>query len=90
MYKDLENMGHTSTQVTPDNKTYICLTEKGKKSCLRKLEEVQSLTNYLSRINQDKYAEEEDKSKDLRSKSQGLTDTELKFEGLIMRISSWD
>ena len=92
MYKDLADRGDVRKEVTADNKTYISLTEKGKKSCLRKLEELHGLKDYLSKIpSEDKYAEDEDEStRDLRSKSQGLTDIELKIEELITHISSWD
>jgi predicted transcriptional regulator len=92
MYEDLEDRGDVRKEVTADNKTYISLTEKGKKSCIRKLEELHSLKDYLSKIaSEDQYADDEDKSTGhLRSKSQGLTDTELKIEELIAHISGWD
>jgi hypothetical protein len=89
-YEDLEVRGDVRKSITADNKTYISLTEKGEKSCLRRLEELEGLKSYLSKIpSEDRYAEDEDLS-DLRSKSQGLTDTELKIEELITHISTWD
>lgn len=76
---------------------HISLTEKGEKICLKKLEELYDLKDYLIRIPslQDKYTEgyelqQNEWSKDVVSKSQGFTDVEIKAEELITRISSWN
>jgi hypothetical protein len=92
MYEGLEKKGEIKREITAENKTYITLTEKGTKSCLKKLEELQTLRGYLTKIPslQDKYAGQDESRKDLRSKSQGLTETEVRVEELIARISSLD
>jgi SNF2 family DNA or RNA helicase len=89
MYEELKDKGDVRREITTDNKTFISLTEKGKKKCLIKLDELHDLRVYLSEIpSEDKYADE-DKwvAKGIR---EGLTNTELKIEELITRISSWN
>ena len=97
IYEELEKKGEIRKETTAENKTYISLTEKGEKICLKKLEELYDLKDYLIRTPslQDKYTEgyelqQNEWSKDVVSKSQGFTDVEIKAEEMITRISSWN
>lgn len=92
MYEELEDKGDVKKEITTDNKTFISLTEKGKKRCLIKLDELHDLRVYLSKIpSEDKYAEDKDDDKWVsKGVREGLTNTELKIEELITRISSWN
>lgn len=92
MYEELEDKGDVKKEITTDNKTFVSLTEKGKKKCLIKLDELHDLRVYLSNIpSEDKYAEDKDEDKWVsKGVREGLTNTELKIEELITSISSWD
>lgn len=64
MYEELEDKGDVKKEITTDNKTFVSLTEKGKKKCLIKLDELHDLRVYLSNIpSEDKYAEDKDEDK---------------------------
>jgi two-component system, OmpR family, response regulator ChvI len=58
IYEDLEHKGEVRIEFR-DNNIYLSLTEKGRKHCYKKLEELAKLKNYFSSLPllQDKYTE---------------------------------
>jgi hypothetical protein len=92
IYEDLETKGEVKKEVTEDNKTYISLTEKGVTSCLRKIEELQRLRDYFTRLPplEQNYVEDGLAGRSvptLKSKSNVMTEHEDKIEELIRSIS---
>jgi uncharacterized pyridoxamine 5'-phosphate oxidase family protein len=90
IYDDLERKGEVTKTVSEDNRTYVSLTEKGKKSCVTKMQELHDLKDYFDKIPslQDKYEEDGSSSTfDARSKSNDMIDLGNKVQKLIKSIS---
>jgi hypothetical protein len=94
IYEYLGSRGEVKIEVTEDNKTYVSLTEKGMKNCLKKIQELHSLKDYFGRIPplQQKYTEDWPARKpeeDTQSKSNELMQEEINVEKLIKSIAEW-
>jgi hypothetical protein len=94
IYEELAANSEVKIEVTEDNKTYVSLTEKGIRNCLKKIQELHDLKDYFGRLPplQQKYTEDELASKPgkgLQSKSNELIEDELKVEMLIKSIAEW-
>jgi hypothetical protein len=93
-YKELVDRGQVK-MVTEDNRTYVTLTDRGKKSCKEKLEELQLLNEHFNRnpLERLKYREKEDwrglpaKGMAPGSRQELLVETEI--DKLIKKISQW-
>jgi predicted transcriptional regulator len=94
VYNELVDRGQVKI-VTEDNRTFITLTEKGKKSCEEKLEELQLLNEHFNEnpSYQQKYREGEEwkgtRVKGAKQRSQRQTDIETEIDKLIKKISQW-
>ena len=94
IYKELIDRGQVKI-VTKDNRTFITLTERGKKSCEEKLEELQLLNEHFNENLPDrqKYKEGEDwggrSVKGAKLISPQRLDVETEIDKLIKKISQW-
>jgi hypothetical protein len=94
IYKELIDRGQVK-MLTEDNRTFITLTERGKKSCEEKLEELQLLNEHFNENPSDrqKYKEREDWGgrtvKGSKPGSLQQLDTETEVDELIRKISQW-
>jgi hypothetical protein len=94
IYKELTQRGHVKI-VLENNRTFITFTEKGKKSCEEKLEELRDLNEQFnsSPFEQQKYKEDENWSKrsvkGAKPKPMDAETTETPIDKLIKRISEW-
>lgn len=94
VYKELTQRGQVKI-VVENNRTFITFTERGKKSCEEKLEELQFLNEHFNSnpIEQQKYQQEEDGGKRLikgaKPTSHRRLDIETEIDKLIKKISQW-
>lgn len=91
IYEDLGKNGEVKIEITEDNRTYVSLTEKGIKNCLKKIQELHDLKDYFGRLPplQQKYTEDWKPGEDLQSKSNELIEDEFKVQKLIKSIAEW-
>jgi hypothetical protein len=89
----LKNKGEVTIELK-GNKEYICLTEKGKKSIQKKMEELLKLKNYFKSIPplQEKFNEERSKVPTITKGPQSLInpDAEKDVKNLLKNISEWE
>jgi predicted transcriptional regulator len=93
VYKKLIDRGHVKI-LTENNRTFITLTEKGKKSCEEKLEELQLLNEHFNEnpSYRQKYKEGEDWKGIVKGAKPGSSqrlEVETEIDILIKRISQW-
>jgi len=94
VYKELIDRGQVKI-VTEDNRTLVTLTERGKKSCEEKLEELQLLNEHFNENPSDrqKYQEREDwGGRSVKGSGLGSLqrlDVETEVHKLIEKISQW-
>ena len=92
IYSELETKGLVVTQ-REENRTFIALTEKGKESCLKKLEELCELNRqfYLNPISAGRYFVEDSYGQPANEKggSHKLNKNEMIIDRLIRNISEW-
>jgi len=92
VYKELIERGQVKL-IVENNRTFITFTERGKKNCEEKLQELQVLNEYFSSnpIEEQKYKQEKDW--DMRlvkgAKLASHRGVETETDQLIKKISSW-
>jgi hypothetical protein len=89
VYKELIDRDQVK-MVTVENRTFITLTEKGKKSCEEKLEELQLLNEHFNEnpSSRQKFKEAEDwDGRTAKGTKSGPLETEI--DTLIKKISQW-
>jgi hypothetical protein len=91
IFSELENKGKIKRAITHDSKTFITLTDEGKKECIEKLDLLQILNKefYSDPSLQTKYLYEDVEG----TLAKGFTrhsEKELIVEKLINRISRWN
>jgi hypothetical protein len=91
-YKELVDRGQVKI-VTEDNRTYVTLTDRGKKSCGEKLEELQILNEHFNKnpLDRQMYWEKEDwRGMPVKGAKLGpRLSTETRIDKLIRKISQW-
>jgi hypothetical protein len=91
IYKELIQRGQVKI-VIENNRTFITFTEKGKKSCEEKLEELQDLNEQFNSnpFEQQKYKEDENWSRrTVKGAKSKQTEAETPIDKLIRKISQW-
>lgn len=92
IYKELIERGQVKL-IVEDNKTFITFTEKGKKSCEEKLEELEHLNREfnLNPFELQKHREGADEGERISKagKSTSRTGIETQVDKLIKKISQW-
>jgi hypothetical protein len=92
IYTELKDKGYAKTE-RKGGKEYICITEKGEKSCKNKMEETRKLKRYFMSLPllQAKYDEEQVPAGMVIKGSQPATNShaERLVEQIINRISDW-
>jgi hypothetical protein len=92
IYKELTDRGHVKI-VTENNRTFITFTEKGRKSCEEKIEELQYLNEHFNEnpLEYQKYRDTESWNKQLTKGTESRqTAIGMKIDKLIKKISAWD
>jgi hypothetical protein len=94
VYKELLDWGHVKI-VTDENRTFITLTPKGRKSCQAKLEELQLLNEHFNENPSDRQRYKEGEgwggrtAKGTKPGPLQQLDVETEIDALIKKISQW-
>lgn len=92
VYKQLTDRGHVKI-ILENNRTFITFTEKGRKSCQEKIEELQFLNEHFNEnpLEEKRYADEERRNKALiKGAEPAQAEPETEIDKLIKKISLWE
>lgn len=90
IYRELTQRGHMKI-IIENNRTFITFTEKGRKSCEEKIEELQFLNEHFNENPLDQQRDKEEGwNKSLIKGTKAIQpDTETEIDKLIKKISQW-